>query len=94
MILPKNCSATEWLQKMDKLINYECPVIGEVFDDADGRILFINGIDVGNCIGREIQGKISTQYDYEENDYSCTLDIWATTWRDKCPRQDPSKMVC
>lgn len=94
MILPKNCSATEWLQKMDKLINYECPAEGEVFDDIDGRILVVNEIDVGNRLGHEVQGKISAQNDYEEKDYSCTLSTWAAIWRDKSPRQDPSKMVC
>jgi predicted RNA-binding Zn-ribbon protein involved in translation (DUF1610 family) len=99
MILPKNCTAKEWLEQMDKLVNYECPQVGESFWDIENRKLLVNKVDIKNCLDRQVQGtifisKIYHEPSFSEQDYSCTLDTWAAIWRDKLPRADAAKMVC
>lgn len=94
MILPKNWTATEWLDKMDKLVNYECPEVGEEFRDINNCNFIIEKVDIGNRMGLEVQGRVTGKKDGLPEDYSCTLEMWASIWRDKSPRPDPSKMKC
>lgn len=98
-ILPKNLTAKKWLEKMNKMVNYECPAVGEEFFDCEHRKLRITEIDMQSCMGREIKGVIYSDVSFIKNsfaskDYSCTLDIWKDVWRDRIPRADAAKMVC
>lgn len=67
-----------------------------VYIDVEARKLIVTKVDVGNSLGREVQGKLvnnSLSTDHERiADYSCTLKTWADIWRDKMPRVDASKM--
>lgn len=51
------------------------PLKGQMFKDYNKRILTVDNVDIGNSLGREVQGKVNGK------DYSCPIDIWETTWR-------------
>ena len=69
------------------------PARDEIYEDADGRVLKIKKIDVGNGLGREVQGILSAKKDDLYKDYSCTLKMWEVIWRDKTPSVKVSEMM-
>ena len=62
-----------------------------LYHDYSKRELTITNIDIGNRLGREIQGTICA--DGKEDDYSCPLRTWEVIWRDKVPPIDSDKMI-
>jgi hypothetical protein len=67
------------------------PELNVIYTDYNGRELIINKIDIGNRLGREVQGIIYTSKK-DKSDYSCTLKSWEEIWWDKLPPMNPDKM--
>ncbi len=62
------------------------PAPGDVFEDAESRVLKITEVKVGDPLGREIVGKVDHPDGGGWKDYSTTLQVWEHVWRDKEPR--------
>lgn len=66
----------------------KAPTQGGRFHDAEGRVLVVDAVHVGDPLGREVRGMI--EHDSAEgrrrDRYACTLVTWADVWRDRAPR--------
>lgn len=68
----------------------DIPKPKQMYTDCDGRVLIVKSVDIGIHSGREVKGKIILGLN--EYDYSCTLNTWQKTWRDREPRANLSEM--
>lgn len=73
------------------------PLIGHAYEDARGRRLKVDALNIGSPGGREVLGELTAaqplhgEPEGRSGAYSTTLPTWAAIWRDKAPPLDPSK---
>lgn len=73
------------------------PQEGTTYADARGRALYVDAVQLGDPLGRDVVGVVAT-YDRGEmlgvrrEHYATDVATWAHVWRDKDPPADRSKM--
>lgn len=64
------------------------PVIGEQYEDVDGRKFKPLEIDEGNIRGREVAGTLLIP-DGREYNYCCTMEGFQRVWVQRVPEMPP-----
>lgn len=59
------------------------PKPGEVYKDFEGRTFKVTTVTPGDGLGREVVGKYRLKGSRKWENFSTTLEMWASTWRDK-----------
>jgi hypothetical protein len=72
------------------------PRVDEVFTDAEGRRLTVSEVVTDDPLDRHVRGSVEwSSWDgvRRETAYSCSLQTWASIWRDKTPRTPTREQI-